>query len=309
MHSEKQIDRYLADGLGGAEETALRTHLRGCAECLAYYDRQVALYRALAGDSTRPSPSELARLERLALTGAGLAPHEPDAREGLVARLAALVIWNPRPAFAAAAALLLVAGAALLMSRPPPAVPSATLVAARDVTVAGARAAEKQILLSGATVVVAEGGVAELSLERGGRVRVFPGTELSLEPRGSTVNLVRGRVWCDVERNGDGFRVRTADAEARVLGTSFVVEADPGKATEVRVVHGVVEVEDREGKGKVEVKAGQKSQVRAGQAPGPVRRYTPEEDTGMWDRLLRAIGRTIETVVRKAGEIIGDAVK
>lgn len=308
---EKQIDRYLAEGLASEDERALRAHLRGCADCRAYYDRQVLLYRALAGDPSRPSPSEKARIERLVLRAAEVEPASPTPAPGPLARLTEAMLWNPGRAFAAAAALLiLTVSAALLVIDRPRAVPAATFAVVRNATVEGQAASEQQVLLSGETLTVAGKGVAELQLVRGGKVRVFPGTELSLAPRGSTVELVRGRVWCEVERvDGDEFRVRTADAEARVLGTSFVVEAEPGRATEVRVVSGTVEVVDREGKGAVRVKGGEKSRVRAGEPPSPVRRYVPEEDIGFWNRMFRAIGRTIEKGLRKAGELLEGAFR
>ncbi|MFN7133766.1 MAG: TonB-dependent receptor plug domain-containing protein, partial [Myxococcales bacterium] len=155
-----------------------------------------------------------------------------------------------------------------------------------------------------------EFGVGALALDyRGGSVRVFPNTVLSLSPRGSEVRLLKGKVWCEIERVGEGFRVRTADAEARVIGTSFVVEAQPGKATEVRVVHGEVEVEDLQGRGRVAVRANEKSRVPAGEAPSPVTRYSPQEDVSAWERLLRDLGRAIERGLRRAGEFIGDVLK
>ena len=171
---------------------------------------------------------------------------------------------------------------------------AARVAAGERAQVQGRPAVAGTEVLAGEEIEIQPGGALELTLERGGRVRLFPGTRLSLTARGERVDLSAGKVWCEVERTGGVFAVRTGAGEARVLGTSFLVERQAEGATEVRVLGGSVEVEDAQGKGRVVVKGGQKTRVAAGAAPAAAVRYVPDEDRLEWERLAREIGRGIK---------------
>ncbi|MBI5482285.1 MAG: zf-HC2 domain-containing protein, partial [Deltaproteobacteria bacterium] len=113
MHRRSTIDRYLAGDLPDAAEARLRAHLSGCARCRAYFDEQIALLRALAGDASRPTPAEGVRMVRRALASAGLSL--PPAG-GPTPRAERRASWLLRPAAAAAAVCVLI-GAAVLWQR------------------------------------------------------------------------------------------------------------------------------------------------------------------------------------------------
>ena len=221
----------------------------------------------------------------------------------------------------AAAVLLLVVGGILLLrparlplptpqkvSRPAPPVvePSparptevmaARLTQAHLVLVAGRPARAGAALRAGWAVEVSPRGLAEVVLERGGHLRVFPRTSLTLAARGEIVDLTRGKVWCEVEGGRGTFRVRTAEGEARVIGTSFVVERAAGR-TEVRVMRGAVEVEDARQRGRLRLRGRQRTRLAAGRPPEPPRHYAPSSDSDSWRRLHTAILRVVKDAKR-----------
>jgi ferric-dicitrate binding protein FerR (iron transport regulator) len=297
------IDRLLAVGLPPRAEVKLRAHLRGCEPCRGYYDDEVRLLRALAGDVRRPTPAELDRLVRRTL--AEVAPASPrpqpkpswvdawifepwrQATYGLVAASVALV-------------LLVLVGVQLEMSGRVSGAPTlaAALGTVREVTLDGAPAAEGTGVFEGAELAVGKSGAAELQLVRGGRLRLFPDAKVVLGSRGETVELRAGRVWCDIDPGLGGFSVRTDNAVARVLGTSFVVERESSGATDVRVLSGAVQVQDSGHRGEVVVHGGQKTEVRAEAAPSPASHYDPSDDLSAWDRLWRGIGRFLRSIGR-----------
>src|SRR5262249_49704680 len=97
-----------------------------------------------------------------------------------------------------------------------------------------------------------------------------------------------------VEKGRGAFVVRTDRAEARVLGTSFVVDRAAGGDTDVRVIEGTVEVEDAERRGSVRVRGGQRTHVGARAAPSPPRRYDGHSDSDEWKRFFAEIGRALD---------------
>jgi len=143
-------------------------------------------------------------------------------------------------------------------------------------------------------VEVARNGLAELKLSRGGRLRLFPDTRIQLHDGGNDVELLRGRLWCTVDRGQGAFTVHSDQAVVRVTGTSFVVDATAEDATEVRVLEGSVTVEDHRGTGTVEVRGGQQTRVQSGSAPRPVNTYNPRSDSADWESFLRRLAEELE---------------
>ncbi len=308
MHPRPAVDRYLAEGLGTKAEARLRAHLRTCEPCRRYYDEQSLLYRALAGSPLRATPAETDRAARLAVAGAGLPTPVQRRRSAVVDAL----LWSPRPAWALAAAVLvvIVAGGRLARMQGAPsslgaAALSGRVIAADNGRVDGKSAAAGLALLAGQSIEVPPGGAMEIAVERGGRVRLFPGTTVTLSPRGEIVDLASGKVWCEVDHTGGVFAVRTDMGEARVLGTSFVVDRQGEGTTEVRVMSGAVEVEDAHRRGRVVVQGGQKTRVARDRPPAAVTRYSSDEDRLAWEKLFREIERGI----RKGVKALEDALK
>ncbi|MBI5482779.1 MAG: FecR domain-containing protein, partial [Deltaproteobacteria bacterium] len=198
----------------------------------------------------------------------------------------------------------------------PASAPAAEVVAGRltraqRVRIDGQPAAVGAVLGVGASLQVAPGGHAEVELERGGRLRLYPRAQARLQGRGDEVTLGTGRVWCQVDADRGAFRVRTDEAEARVLGTSFVVERQAGR-TDVRVMSGTVEVEDRSRRGVVRVKARERTRVEARAAPSRVRRYAPESDSADWDRMLEDIRRALKRTgkaIERGLKSLGDKLR
>ena len=297
------IDRLLAVGLPPRAEGKLRVHLRGCEPCRAYYDDEVRLLRAFAGDVRRPTPAELERLVRRSLAEVAPSAPRPEPKPSWVDA------WIFEPwrqvtigLVAASVALVLVAlaGVQLESSGRVSGTPSlaAAVFMAREAAVDGAPVVEGAGVYAGAELAVGKSGAVELQLVRGGRVRLFPETRVVLGPRGEAVELRSGRVWCDIDPGLGGFSVRTDNAVARVLGTSFVVERESSGATDVRVLSGAVQVQDSGQRGEVVVHGGQKTEVRAEAAPSPVSHYDPSDDLSAWDWLWRSIGRFLRGIGR-----------
>ncbi len=228
MHVRSNIDRYLADCISHRTETGLRDHLRACSRCRSHYDRQVVLHRTLAGDPEAPTPQEDDRMVRLVLQATDLErPHDlQKKRLGLMDR----IIWAPAPILAVAVLMLLVVAGSVWYLMAPPVI-AARLVKGRNLTLdempVDPKETPKTAVHAGSKLEVKKGGIAELTLERGGTVRVFPGSMLSLSGPGERLDLDRGKVWCLVENTGAPFVVQTDIAEVRVVevrGARLVVE-------------------------------------------------------------------------------------
>jgi hypothetical protein len=301
MHpSASRIDRYLSEGLPSRAEGKLRDHLRACRVCRDRYDQQVILLRALSGDAQVSTKQEDKRMVRLALQAAGLPPvQEPEERRSIP--------YIPVPALAAAAVLLVVLTLGLWLAlRPAEPVIAAHIVKAKSLTLDGV-AADTRIfgeipIRAGEMLAVEKKGFAELALARGGTVRVYPQTALSLSGPGERVDLGLGKVWCIVKPSDKPFVVRTDIAEARVVGTSFVVERERSGDTEVRVMKGEVEVKNVKKKEKVRVRSGRKTRVAADRPPSPPRHYDPDDDESQWDAFLRELKRGVKRAIKDIQE-------
>lgn len=300
MHtSASRIDRYLQDDLPPRAGEKLRGHLRDCPDCRDRYDRQVVLLRALAGDAEKPSMQEDERMVRLALQAAGLPPQEPEEQRSLP--------YIPVPAFAAAVVVLLVVTLGLWLAlRPAEPVIVAQLIKAKNLTLDGVAADTRVFntipIRSGEMLAVEKRGFAELMLMHGGKVRIYSRTVLSLSGTGEVVDLDLGKVWCIVKPSNRAFVVRTDIAEARVLGTSFVVERERDGETEVRVMKGEVEVKNVDKEKKVRVKGGTRTRVAADSPPTPPRRYDPDEDESQWDAFVRELKLGVKRAIRDIQE-------
>jgi FecR-like protein/putative zinc finger protein len=297
MHVRTRINRYLAEGLPPLPEAQLRRHIRDCADCQSHYDQQVELRRILSGSTERIPVEEENRIVGLALRGAGLKVAdqeqvEPTWRDRLV--------WAHPATFALAAAVLLVLtfGTWYLTSPVEKAVPANKVVAAhfvksRLVSINGAPQesglSTKTQLYTDTFIAVGRKGIAELKLTRGGTVRVFPGTLISLSESGDQLNLEAGRVWCMIEKRSAAFYVRTDTAEAWVVGTSFVVERKETGETDVRVMKGTVVVNDRRRPAPVLVGSRQKTTVTPDSPPSRPVAYVPRKDKSDWDKFVEAL--------------------
>jgi len=315
MHPRRDIERYLAEGLAPNAEQALRDHLRECASCRGFYDDEVRLRRALSGAPGQPTRVEQDRLRRLILSRVGLMP---------------AAVENPRRTFtpraranpwtfglpAAAAALALIAGLwglstmrgedelprPIEVSLPATPVAAARLTQAKEVTQGSVLLRVGAVLDAEARIMTGADGLAEIELVRGGRVRLFANTRLKLAPRGESIELEAGKIWCEIESGRGRFFVHTERGDARVLGTSFVVEKSMSGDTDVRVLSGVVEVEDAAHRGIVRVKEAQRTRLLIESAPARVLRYDPQADLDDWAQALRKIGRDIERTLHKIGD-------
>lgn len=318
MHPRDDIERYLAEGLPAEAEQALRSHLRDCASCRGVYDDELRLRRALAGAPHQPTRAEDTRLRQLVLARAGLAP-TPSViaapRRALGQRIREQPWYFVMPVAAAAIALLIGAwGLRPGRQLPPPISPpietpsapvasitAAHLKQAKDAALDGTAVGAGTAVSAGAVVAVGAEGLAELELVRGGRVRLFSNTRLKMTPRGESIELLSGKIWCEVESGRGRFMVRTERGEARVLGTSFVVDRAAVGDTEVRVLSGIVEVEDAAHRGIVRVTGGQRTRLLDGEAPARALRYDTQADLDAWEQSLRKLGRDVERTLRKLG--------
>ena len=314
MHlSRGAMQRYLAHDVSAAAERRTRRHLVGCARCRARCDEESALLRALAGDARRATPAEDARVVRQALAAAGLSLPRPQR-----SLFDAIVDAPVRFALVAAAILVLLVGGGIgiggaihgarrqpAIAKRPSGAPAAadnvagTLAMARGVTVDGKPATSGDVVAAGSEVAVGAHGLAELDVVRGGRVRLYPGARVALSVRGERVSLERGKVWCQVDKGRGRFAVRTDRAEARVLGTSFVVDRAASGDTDVRVIEGTVEVEDADRRGSVRVRGGQRTAVVARSAPSEPRSYDGHSDSDEWKRFFDELGRALDDAFKK----------
>lgn len=296
MHLNHNIDLYLSEGLPPRAEARLRGHLRTCDRCRAFYDRQVVVHRTLAGNPDLPSPQEEDRLVRLVLQNTGLQLPEPQPEEkpGLAGR----ILWAPIPALAAAVFMLILGFAglvySLLQTSPGEPVVAAHLTKGRNLALDGApvdtRAPGELIVRAGVKLEVGPGGFADLSLKRGGSVRVFPESTLILSGPGELVELSRGKVWCLVDPVNVPFdipfMVKTDVAEARAIGTSFVVERRQSGETDVRVAKGIVEVRDLITGEAVQIDGCYKTRIVPGGSKPEPGRYSPKYDRSDWSSVL-----------------------
>lgn len=312
MHlSRGAIERWLAHDVSAAHERRARRHLGTCARCRALYDEQSALLRALAGDAHRATPAEDARVVRQALAAAGLSLPRP--KRSLLDRVVDAPV---RFALVGAAILVLLVGGGIwlgssirgaarrptIAKRPfvaPTESAAGHLVVARGVTIDGKPATAGDGLRAGSDVAVGVHGLAQIDVIRGGRIRLYPGAHVALSARGEIVSLNQGKVWCQVDKGRGPFAVRTERAEARVLGTSFVVDRAGSGDTDVRVIEGTVEVEDADRRGTVRVRGGQRTQVVARSAPSEPRSYDGHSDSDEWKRFFEEIGRAIDDAFKQ----------
>ncbi|MFH1809804.1 MAG: FecR domain-containing protein [Pseudomonadota bacterium] len=312
MHPRADIRRYLDEGLASEEQARVRQHLRSCAECRDFYDAEQRLLRALAGDSEQATRVEDRRMLKQALRSIGVerVPERRPAAERWISWLA-----QPRRLAGATLAVALAVAVGILVLQgpghapaPTPAVKAATIVRAVKARVQGAPVTADAVILSGQVLTVAREGVAEVTLERGGTLRVYPDSALVLSARGERVELQRGKVWAEVEAQRGPFQIRTRHGIADVLGTSFVVE-NRANVTEVRVMRGEVAVRGVGHNTGVKVRANQLTRVAAGSAPEPAQGYRPEADISDWEHFVRDLLHMIEKGLREGLRAVEKALQ
>ena len=301
MHPRGTIERYVASGLRPNAEATLRAHLAACVACRAYYDEQRSLARALAGDMDKPTVREddgvVARVTAVAFPAPASAP---DIKSRLRRLLA------PRPLFAFTGAVLAALLVLVVVKRPvsPPAerALAAHILHAEHAHVGAVALDEGAALSALAVVEVDDDGVLELSVERGGTVRAYPGARFALGERGETVVLDAGKVWCLVDAGKGSVEVSTKAALVHVVGTSFIVESRADDTTDVRVVSGKVDVTDGEERGKVSLTADQGTHVALGTAPEAARRVSTSRDVADWQHFLDRVLKQLQDGVRALGK-------
>lgn len=294
-HINDDVVTALIDGgLGANGERVARAHVATCTACRARYDEHALLRRALASASfdvaTRAEDEGIARR---ALAQTHPAPH--------VARSSSFTRAIAFAGVAAAACIALF----VVVSRPGASAPvlAATVLHAKGATVGGAALVDGAPLLSGATLDVSPTGLVELNLVRGGTLRVFPDSTLTLTPRGEHVQLAHGKVWAIVDAGRGPFQVTTSEGSARVLGTSFLVE-NRDAVTDVKVVEGRVEVRSASvGRdAPVVVNGGERTRVAHGEHASAPRRYDAHDDRDQWQRfvddLLQAMQQMADDVLK-----------
>lgn len=144
---------------------------------------------------------------------------------------------------------------------------------------------------------------AVVKTQLGTELRIYPNSRYRLNADESELELARGKVWCLVRPGQGGFVVRTVEARASVLGTSFVVDRRKEGRTEVRVMKGKVEVIGRKGRA-VLVKAGQRTRVAVESAAERVKAYVAKRDRSEWLRFWRRLGRDLSRAAEDLGDLI-----
>lgn len=307
MHPKDTIARYVAEGLPEADERKVRAHLSSCESCRAFYDEQRTLMRALAGDVNAPTKGELSLQSALAVRA--VFPTENDAPAKRRAPLVDFVdrlLWAPARTLAlplgVVAVLLIAVVMAPSLEDAVPVPLSAHVVHATAASIDGEPLVKGQEVRARDAIRVKKGGMLELSLVRGGTVRVFPGSALALGARGETVELRDGKIWCLPDEGKGRFEVTTKTATVRVLGTSFIVDAT-AERTDVRVVSGRVEVVDRGARGRVTLARDESTRVEMGRPPTPPRRADVNDDTREWhrffERLLDDLARSMKILEKQ----------
>lgn len=298
QHIDDDIITALVDGLldEGGERRA-RTHVASCPSCRARYDEHALLRRALAGASF----NDATRVEDQGVVRRVLAQTHPAPAanaQGHSRKNQAIIAFAGIAAAAACVALFVV------VARPGADAPvlAATVLHAKGATLDGKALTDGAALYSGAALDVAPSGLVEMDLVRGGTLRVFPDTALSLAPRGEEVRLTRGKVWAIVDAGRGPFLVQTDNGSARVLGTSFLVEKRDA-ATDVKVVQGRVEVRSAAAKEQsVVVNGGERTRIARGERVATPRRYDARDDGDQWqsffDDLVKAVQQMADDVLK-----------
>ncbi|MDF1561621.1 MAG: FecR domain-containing protein [Deltaproteobacteria bacterium] len=309
MHPDlRMIARYLEGELGERATAALRRHLRLCERCRTRHDEEILRRRALTGDPESATAEDDRRMARLAL--AAVRREEPSSASLVALEPVPLtdpLVLLPRRAFLGGGAALALAASLLLvwgLRAPAPIV--AMMKAGSHLSVNGEAVDRTRplALRAGDRLETAGKGAGELELRAGGAsgsLRIYPGTTLVLTDA-SEVQLERGRVWSRVEPGPAGFKVKTPEGEARVVGTSFVVEHEEESGTEVRVMKGVVDVH---AKGKaVKVQALERTRIARGAAPEPPTRYDPRSDRMDWSRIWQSIVDGFNELLQSVQELM-----
>lgn len=273
-------ERYADERLSGDEISALEAELRGSAEARAFFAKALHQRAELTFDESWHSQA--------------LAPQP-----------AAKTVWW-RHAITAAAAACVTFSVVWLMNGRDGTV--ATLVRAQECqwagsslpTVEGARLKPGMLdLIEGLAVLRFDSG-AELVLEAPATVEVLDGMNCKLR---------RGTLVAEVPPQAKGFTIDTKDAKVIDWGTKFGMSADEDGKYMVRVLEGLVEVDDKNTAGSRKLEKGEgvdrgwfKNQLSpgTGSAPEPSR-WQPSSviDSGDgWQAITTAFGRGKDSYIQ-----------
>ncbi len=333
MHPRRAIDTFLEEGLSTDKEARMQAHISQCTACQQYYEEQVLLFRALAGDIQVPTFREEQRVSQAVLQRMGLLKGKAE-RGGLaeqhfvgVARFftrvfsavpSVLLVLTYKFRFLAFGQMrhnmllmafgLLVVSGGVLYSVSSDATPIAVVTeASSGFRVGGTLRQQGDEIFSLEPIHTGTNGIARLKLLGGGteegrgELRIYPETDMRFEASGAVLSLDNGRVWCLINKKAErSFAVHTQEGRAEVTGTSFVVaRSADDHTTEVRVIEGSVRVKDSEDIGQVSVRAHQRTVVHKGSAPSEVEAYFPHVDRDEWSRFWRRFLRTLKHELRE----------
>jgi len=133
--------------------------------------------------------------------------------------------------------------------------------------------AVKGMMLSASdTITCDKNSRAEIRLDGGHRIKIWPGSKVSLEKisGGETnITLIMGRVrsWVKKLRAKEKFQVKTPVAVCSVRGTDFSVEVGEGDKVRVEVYEGKVAAAEEQTGSEVMVKAGEYTAIEANKPP------------------------------------------
>lgn len=139
---------------------------------------------------------------------------------------------------------------------------------------------------AGDTITVEGKSKAVVFLPDGGKVDLKEGAKLKFHSN-DEIEMISGVFKFLIKhlRGGEIKKFRTGDMVAVLRGTEFLVEARDNGSTTVKVIDGTVEVSDTQGKGTVQVAAGQETKTVKGGLPAKPKVFDPKNLDNWWEGL------------------------
>lgn len=155
-----------------------------------------------------------------------------------------------------------------------------------------------QAVLAGQVMVTGSDGFAELLLNNGSRLEIFPNSRFAFRANRfslrDVIDLYLGKIRFHIQKltkDDPSIRVTSPTAVISVRGTTFEVEVDASQATLISVEEGVVGVRHRMMPGQeILVQTGESVQVIAGVPLAAAKPAVPRSVIGS---VVRAIGNTL----------------